>query len=347
MQLLARLYDHALGRGASDHPLVATSGDTGGAAVEAFRGREADLFVLFPEGRICEVQRRFMTTAADANVHALAIEGTFDDCQAIVKGLSMTTPFATGSTSPASTPSTSRASSPRWSTTSPPPRAGRANARWLRRAVRQLRRRLRGLCRQRMGLPINRIVVATNSNDILARALETGRYALREVTATSSPAMDIQLSSNFERLLFEAAIATPPVRTALACRAVAASSTFRRRRLPPSASCSRPAATARTRPATIVTTLNETGELIDPHTAVGLAAPRRKSATRRADVVLATAHPAKFPDAVAAASGVRPVLPDWLADLTKARSASPSLSIRQPSSESSSRQAVPREGAAA
>src|ERR1700742_5240136 len=208
MQLLARLMDHALAsRGERTTIVVATSGDTGGAAVEAFRGRSrADLFVLFPQGRVSDVQRRMTTTAADDNVHALAIEGTFDDCQAIVKGLFNHHAFR-------DQVRLSGVNSINWARIV-------AQAVYYFTAAVALGAPARkvaftvptgnfgdvyaGYVAQRMGLPIDRLVIATNVNDILARTLATGTYELRDVVPTTSPSMDIQVSSNFERLLFDA-----------------------------------------------------------------------------------------------------------------------------------------------
>src|SRR5712671_2715003 len=208
MQLLARLMDHVLAaRGERTTIVAATSGDTGGAAVEAFRGRaRADVFVLFPHGRVSDVQRRMMTTAADDNVHALAIEGTFDDCQAIVKGLFNHHAFR-------DRVALSGVNSINW-------------ARIVAQAVYYFtaavalgapHRKIAftvptgnfgdiyaGFVALGLGLPVQRLVIATNVNDILVRTLATGTYDLRDVTATASPSMDIQVSSNFERLLFDA-----------------------------------------------------------------------------------------------------------------------------------------------
>ena len=209
MQLLARLMDHVLSRRGERLTIIgATSGDTGGAAVEAFRDRRcADLFILFPEGRVSPIQQRQMTTAGAGNVHAIAIKGTFDDCQAIVKGMFGNRVFRESLPhQSASTRSTSPGSSRRSSTTS------------SRRRLSVRRRRkvaftvptgnfgdiYAGHAARQMGLPIERLVIATNVNDILSRTLETGRYELRGVVPTGSPSMDIQISSNFERLLFEA-----------------------------------------------------------------------------------------------------------------------------------------------
>jgi threonine synthase len=322
MQLLARLMDHALGqRGERTTIVVATSGDTGGAAVEAFAGRErADLFVLYPQGRISEVQRRMMTTAPDANVHAIAIEGTFDDCQALVKGLFNHHAFR-------DRVRLSGVNSINWArivaqvvyyftaaaTLGAPQRKAAFTV-----PTGNFGDIFAGYVAERMGLPIDRLVIATNVNDILVRTLVTGIYDLREVVATSSPSMDIQVSSNFERLLFEAA-----GRDSAQVRAWMASLAQSRR-----FSLSSPAlaniralfsadrADEEETAATIRTTLRETSRLVDPHTAVGLAVaekePRDPSIPM---IVLGTAHPAKFPDAVEAACGVRPALPDWLADL--------------------------------
>src|SRR5262245_50114237 len=207
MQLLARLMDHLLAQRGERATIVgATSGDTGGAAVEAFRGRDhVDVVVLFPHGRISEVQRRMMTTPADDNVHAIAVEGTFDDCQAIVKGLFNHHAFR-------DRVRLSGINSINWARivaqvvyyftaavalgaphrkvafTVPTGNFGDVFA---------------GYVASRMGLPVERLVVATNVNDILVRTLATGAYELRDVTATTSPSMDIQVASNFERLLFD------------------------------------------------------------------------------------------------------------------------------------------------
>jgi threonine synthase len=356
MQLLARLMDHTLtARGERTTVVVATSGDTGGAAVEAFRGRErTDLFVLFPAGRISSVQRRMMTTAADDNVHAIAIEGTFDDCQALVKGLfnhhafrdrvrlsgvnsinwarvvAQVVYYFTAAT-------TLGAPHRRVAFTVPTGNFGNIFA---------------GYVAERMGLPIDRLVIATNVNDILVRTLATGSYDVRDVVATSSPSMDIQVSSNFERLLFEAyGRDSAPVRTLMA--QLAQSRHF---------SLSTPALSAiralfnadradeEETAATIRTTLRETSRLVDPHTAVGLAVAEKEIRDPAMPmIVFGTAHPAKFPEAVEAACGVRPALPEWLADLFERRERVTTMPIDQGAIErfilAASRAA--REGAAA
>ena len=324
MQLLSRLMDEALtARGERTTIVVATSGDTGGAAVEAFRGRaRVDLFVLFPHGRISDVQRRMMTTVADDNVHTLAIEGTFDDCQAMVKGMFNHQAFR-------DQVRLSGVNSINWARivaqvvyyftaavalgsprrkiafTVPTGNFGDVYAGYV------------ALC---MGLPIDRLTVATNVNDILARTIATGAYELRDVVPTSSPSMDIQVASNFERLVFD--IYRRDGRVVRALMASLAQS----RRLALSASAlsalravfSADRADEDETAATIRTMLRETEQLIDPHTAVGIAVAEKEIRDQSIPmIVLGTAHPAKFPDAVEAASGVRPQLPEWLADLDR------------------------------
>jgi threonine synthase len=322
MQLLGRLIDHALNaRGEHTTIVVATSGDTGGAAVEAFRGRaRADLFVLFPQGRISEVQRRMMTTAGDGNVHALAIEGTFDDCQAIVKGMFNHHAFR-------DQVRLSGVNSINW-------------ARIVAQAVYYFtaavvlgapRRKVAftvptgnfgdiyaGYVAMSMGLPVDRLVIATNVNDILARTLATGAYEPRDVVATTSPSMDIQVASNFERILFDAG-----GRDARAVRSLMASLAQSRRFVLSGRSLAALRSTFSANradedetAAAIRTVLRETGQFIDPHTAVGIAVAEKETRDPAVPmVVLSTAHAAKFPDAVEAACGARPRLPDWLADL--------------------------------
>ncbi|MGC1778141.1 MAG: threonine synthase, partial [Xanthobacteraceae bacterium] len=324
MQLLARLMDHALvARRERRTIVVATSGDTGGAAVEAFRDRgQVDLVVLFPHGRISEVQRRMMTTAAAGNVNAIAIEGTFDDCQSIVKGLFNHHAFR-------DRVRLSGVNSINWARIV-------AQAVYYFTAAVSLGAPARkvaftvptgnfgdvyaGYVAQRMGLPIDRLVIATNVNDILARTLATGVYELREVVPTTSPSMDIQVSSNFERLLFDAG-----GRDASAVRALMGSlQQSRRFTLSAAALSAIRALFSADRAgedevaATIRTVKRETGNFVDPHTAVGIAvAEKEKRDAAVPMVVLSTAHAAKFPDAVEAACGARPPLPEWLSDLSQ------------------------------
>ena len=322
MQLLARMMDHALRlRGECTTIAVATSGDTGGAAVEAFRGcAQADVVVLFPHGRISDVQRRMMTSVPDANVHVLAIDGTFDDCQAIVKGMFNHHAFR-------DRVRLSGVNSINW-------------ARIVAQAVYYFtaavalggpRRKVAftvptgnfgdvyaGYVAQCMGLPIDRLVVATNVNDILTRTLAGGSYELREVMPTSSPSMDIQVSSNFERLLFEAYDRDAgAVRRLMASLAQSGSFALSVRALSAIRSFfTADRADEEETAATIRTLLKEAGYCVDPHTAVGIAVAEKEARDPAVPMVaLATAHPAKFPDAVEAACGFRPPLPEWLADL--------------------------------
>ena len=322
MQLLGRLMDQMLtSRGERTTIVVATSGDTGGAAIEAFRGRaRADLFVLFPQGRISDVQRRMMTTAEDDNVHALAIEGTFDDCQAIVKSMFNHHAFRDQAR-------LSGVNSINWA------RIVAQVVYYFTAAVAlgAPRRKVAftvptgnfgdvyaGYVALRMGLPIDRLVIATNVNDILARTLATGTYDLRGVVATSSPSMDIQVASNFERLLFDAyGRDGAPVRQLMASLDQARRFALSERALSGiRAVFSADRADEEETAATIRTVLRETGHFIDPHTAVGVAVAEKDTRDPSTPmVVLGTAHPAKFPDAVEAACGVRPALPQWLAEL--------------------------------
>lgn len=322
MQLVARLMDHALHqRGERTTVVVATSGDTGAAAIEAFRGRaQADVVVLFPHGRISDVQRRMMTTVEDPNVHAVAIEGTFDDCQGLVKAMFNHHSFR-------ERVRLSGVNSINWA------RIVAQIVYYFTAAVAlgAPRRKVAftvptgnfgdvfaGYAAARMGLPIERLTVATNVNDILARTFATGTYEVREVVPTTSPSMDIQVSSNFERLLFDAY-----GRDAQAVRALmgALTQSGRFSIAAPALSKMRELFTAERADedevaATIRALKREAGYCADPHTAVALAVAEKESRDPSVPmIVLSTAHPAKFPEAVQAACGARPELPDWLADL--------------------------------
>lgn len=322
MQLLARLMDRALGeRGQRATIVAATSGDTGGSAIEAFHASaNVDVVVLFPHGRVSDVQRRQMTTVAGENVHAVALEGTFDHCQALVKAMFNDHRFRDAQHLGA-------VNSINW-------------ARILAQVVYYFTAAVSlgaphrpvsfvvptgnfgdvyaGYVAKRMGLPIERLVVATNTNDILARTIETGRYEVRGVEPTTSPSMDIQVSSNFERLLFEAYGRDPEaVRRDMASLAQSGAFTIGadalaaiRRDFDASAASEAEGAE------TIAATLAESGYLLDPHTAVAMAvAARIPRDPAVPQVVLGTAHPAKFPDAVRAASGIHPPLPDHVAHI--------------------------------
>ncbi|MFC6049162.1 threonine synthase, partial [Methylobacterium hispanicum] len=208
MQLLGRLMDHVLRQRGSRATIVgATSGDTGSAAVEAFGGLDqVDIFILYPHGRVSEVQRRQMTSVAAPNVHALALDGTFDDCQNIVKALFQHADFA-------DSVKLSGVNSINWARVAAQVVYYFTSAVALGAPHRPVSFAvptgnfgdiLAGWVAKRMGLPIERLMIGTNANDILVRTLEHGAYELQGVTPTTSPSMDIQISSNFERLLFEA-----------------------------------------------------------------------------------------------------------------------------------------------
>lgn len=325
MQLIAAIYGVALeARDARLTVVCATSGDTGGAAVEALKGADrVDLVVLLPKGRVSEVQRRFMTASGATNVHPVLIDGDFDDCQALVKALFADKNFSTrASLSGVNSISWARivAQAAYYIAASqilggggpvhfvvPTGNFGNAFAGYVARA---------------MGAPVGRILIATNANDILPRTLASGRYARAAHSfATISPAMDIQVASNFERRVFEAlgrdADATRALYGAFAQAGgfdlpAAALADIR-------ADLGACAVSEDETRAAMRDTLRSTGELVCPHTAVALAAAAK--ADWRVDgpvVTLATAHPAKFPDTVEAVTGVAPRLPDAAAHVLHA-----------------------------
>lgn len=316
MQVLAGLIDRTLRKRNSRATIVgATSGDTGAAAIEAFRGMSAvDVFILYPEGRISEVQRRQMTTPTESNVHAIAVEGTFDDCQAMLKAMFNDLELR------------DRLSL-----------SGVNSINWARLMVQIVYyftgavgvgapdRRVTfsvptgnfgdifaGYVAMRMGLPIRRLIIATNVNDILVRTLETGRYEPREVSATSSPSMDIQVASNFERLLFElSGRDAGRVRELMDDLSKKGSFALNEAELKAfrgrfSAVSVDEAEMARA----MAETRAESRYVADPHTAVGIAASRRVPREKGvAMVTLATAHPSKFAEAVQKAIGGTPLEP--------------------------------------
>ena len=327
MQLLARLMDHVLAeRGRRATIVGATSGDTGGAAVEAFAGRDrTDIFVLFPHGRVSAVQQRQMTTSREKNVHALAIHGTFDDCQGLLKDMFNDHGFRDGI-------ALSGVNSINW-------------ARIMAQIVYYFSSALAlgapdravsftvptgnfgdifaGYAAKRMGLPVERLVIATNENDILARALATGEYRTGAVVATTSPSMDIQVSSNFERLLFEASgRSAETVRRYMGGLKQSGAFTIDAgplQRIREDFDAAR--ATAAQAAEAISSMLSGSGYLIDPHTAAAVHVARDTTPSGAPMVVLATAHPAKFPDAVRDACGVTPDLPSWLAGMMRRKEA--------------------------
>ncbi len=323
MQLLGRLMDHALkARGQRATIVAATSGDTGAAAIEAFRGLECvDVFILYPHLRVSDVQRRQMTTVDADNIHTIALEGTFDDCQAILKGLFNNHRFRDSL-------NLSGVNSINWA------RVVAQTVYYFTSAVTlgaphrpvsftvptgNFGDILAGYIAKRMGLPVERLVIATNENDILERTLASGVSEARRVEPTQSPSMDIQVSSNFERLLFDTC-----GRDAAAVRAMMAQQQQSGRFGIPAA----PLAAVRAEFDAFRT--GETGTskeisrvykdaayLLDPHTAVAVHAARKAlaKAPHVPMIALGTAHPAKFGDAVFKAAGVRAPLPPHLADL--------------------------------
>jgi threonine synthase len=321
MQLLVRLLDWSLERRQRHATLIcATSGDTGGAAVEAFKNSaRCRLFVFHPHGRVSEVQRRQMTTVNSPSVHNLAIEGNFDDCQAIVKALFADPEFR-------AKVNLSGVNSINW-------------ARLVAQAVYYVYAGLSlgapareasfcvptgnfgnvfaGYIAWKLGLPIERLIVATNANDILHRVLTIGRYERAGVTPTMSPSMDIEVSSNFERLLFDASGRDPAAVRKLMSKLNEKGSFALPRGM--AAEMARIFSSGRTDEkgtlAVIASAFAETGELLDPHTAVAYAVAVKTAIRSAPMVTLSTAHPAKFPDAVEKACGVRPELPARLAGL--------------------------------
>lgn len=319
MQLIGQMMQAALAKTGARITIVgATSGDTGSAAMEAFRGlANVDLFILYPHGRVSDVQRRQMTTPVEANVHALAMDGDFDDCQARVKDMFNDFDFRDGVRL-----------------------AGVNSINWARvlaqvvyyfSAAVSLGAPARpvsftvptgnfgdifaGYIARKMGLPIEQLVIATNQNDILDRAIKSGDYKTNGVKPSISPSMDIQVSSNFERALFDAygrdgtAVAALMDEMKIGGFSISQGALQMLRETFASGRCSE----EETR-ATITHAYATTGEVLCPHSAVGVKVAEEHLG-QVPMITLATAHPAKFPDAVEAAMGTRPALPDRMADL--------------------------------
>ncbi len=324
LQFLGRLLDHILEKRKENVVIIgATSGDTGSAAIAGCAGRASmQTFILHPKGRVSDVQRRQMTTVLDDNVHNIALEGTFDDCQDIVKALFGDVAFRDRYKLTA-------VNSINW-------------ARILAQVVYYFYAALAlgaparsvsfavptgnfgdiyaGTIAKRMGLPISQLIIATNRNDILPRCLKTGTYGMEKVVSTISPSMDIQVSSNFERLLFDLynrdgkAINELMTRFKADKKFTLSPSAFKRLQAEFTGASVSDADTMKT----ISDMYKATGELLDPHTAIGLAAGLRcRDNTASPLVVLATAHAAKFPDAVKKATGMHPALPAHLHDLAE------------------------------
>jgi threonine synthase len=316
MQLLGLLMDRALrNKGERATILAATSGDTGAAAVEAFKNSEAiELFVLFPDGRISPAQRRQMTTSGAANIHPVAVRGTFDDCQTIVKTLFNDHAFRDGYR-------LSAVNSINWARIMAQTVYYFTAAAALGSPQREVSFSVptgnfgdvfAGFVALKMGLPVERLIIATNSNDILARTLATGRYEPRPVIATASPSMDIQLSSNFERLLFEAAGRDAArIRTMMETFAASGSFALSETELSSIRGVFASTRVDEAQTAETIAALDRRSHyLADPHTAVGIAAAMRlKGQSSEPMIVLSTAHPAKFPAAIEAATGRLPEIP--------------------------------------
>ena len=320
MQLLGRMFDHVLKQDGRRITIVgATSGDTGSAAIEACRDRaQMDVVILHPQGRTSEVQRRQMTTVLSPNIANVAVDGTFDDCQDLVKSMFADAPFRQEMR-------LSAVNSINWARVAaqipyyvaaavalgspdrevafavPTGNFGNVLAAWAAR---------------RMGVPIARLVVGSNRNDILARFLNANDMRIDGVEPSLSPSMDIQVSSNFERLLFElldrdpaATAATMQRFRATGAMDVPDAAWHRARTLFHGFRLDDAGTTAEIR------RLDSRGYLADPHTAIGIAAGRAHACPHAPMVAVATAHPAKFPDAMETATGRRPPLPSRLADL--------------------------------
>ena len=320
MQLLGRMFDHVLGQHGRRVTIVgATSGDTGSAAIEACRDRpQLDVVILHPEGRTSAVQRRQMTTVLSRNIANIAVDGTFDDCQDLVKAMFADAPFREAM-------NLSAVNSINWARVAaqipyyvasalalggpdrevafsvPSGNFGNVMAAWAAR---------------RMGVPISRLVVASNRNDILTRFLDTNDMSVRTVEPSLSPSMDIQVSSNFERLLFELLDRDPTATAATMQRFRAtghmgvpdpawhrARTLFHGFRLDDEGTSAE------------IRRLDARGYLADPHTAIGIAAARALPCAHAPMIAAATAHPAKFPEAMQAATGRIPGLPPHMADL--------------------------------
>jgi threonine synthase len=322
LQVLGRLFDYILARRGERITIVgATSGDTGSAAIEACRGREAiEIFILHPKGRVSDIQRCQMTTVPEENVHNIAIEGTFDDCQDLVKEMFNDEEFR-------SRQNLSAVNSINWARIMAQVVYYVSSALSLGAPDRSIAYAVptgnfgdifAGYVASRIGLPIERLIIGTNTNDILTRFMETGAMDAKEVVPSLSPAMDIQVSSNFERLLFDLYGRDGRV-ISQAMTAFRESGTMtvtndvldKARKLFSAARLDDAGIKAQ-----IAATYKNSGMIVDPHTATGLHAAAACAPDPSVPVVaLSTAHPAKFPDAVEAAIGVRSSLPSNLADL--------------------------------
>jgi len=319
LQLIGQLFDYVLTQRNQRVMIVgATSGDTGSAAIDGVKGcKNVDIVILYPNGRVSDVQRRQMTTITSPNVHTVAVDGTFDDCQDLVKAMFNDAPFREAN-------SLSAVNSINWARVM-------AQTVYYFTALESLGRSasfsvptgnfgnvLAGWIAKQMGADIEKLIVGSNSNDILTRFFETHSMDMVPVVPTLSPSMDIQISSNFERLLFDMNDRDGAATTEQLNR-------FRqtgKMSVEPDQFAKWIAPTFRAHRANDEETLavmkriyGESGMLVDPHTAVGIASAEACAEPGVSTITLATAHPAKFPDAVKKATGVHPALPEHVADL--------------------------------
>ena len=319
LQLIGQLFDYVLTQRNQRVMIVgATSGDTGSAAIDGVKGcKNVDIVILYPNGRVSDVQRRQMTTITSPNVHTVAVDGTFDDCQDLVKAMFNDAPFREAN-------SLSAVNSINWARVM-------AQTVYYFTALETLGHSasfsvptgnfgnvLAGWIAKQMGADIDKLIVGSNSNDILTRFFETNSMDMVPVVPTLSPSMDIQISSNFERLLFDMNNRDGGATTEQLNR-------FRQTgklSVEPDQFAKWIAPTFRAHRANDAETLAvmkriyaDSGMLVDPHTAVGIASAEACAQPGVPTITLATAHPAKFPDAVKKATGVHPALPDHVADL--------------------------------
>ncbi len=326
LQLLGRLFDHFLAkRGRRIAVLGATSGDTGSAAIEACRDRSAiDIFILYPHGRVSDVQRRQMTTVPSQNVHAIAVDGSFDDCQDIVKALFNDLAFR-------DRVNLAAINSINWARIVAQTAYYAASAVAIGAPDRSVSFAVptgnfgnvfAGYVAKQMGLPINRFLIGTNRNDVISRFFNKGEMQLSPVEPSLSPSMDIQVSSNLERLLFElydrdgASLAGDLTRFRAESRFTLSSNALTAAR--------REFAAMRVTDDETIATMRQvfetTGQIVDPHSAIGLTAAQTLARPEDGPVIsLACAHPAKFPEAVIRATGVTPTLPPHLSGLMTAK----------------------------
>lgn len=321
MQLIGQMFEASLNRAGKRVTIVgATSGDTGSAAIDAFKGLDAvDVVILYPHGRVSEVQRRQMSTPDESNVHAVAMDGDFDDCQARLKDMFNDFEFRDAV-------SLAGVNSINWARVLAQVVYYFTSAVALGAPHRKISFTVptgnfgdifAGYVAKRMGLPIDRLVIATNQNDILHRTLHQGEHSKKGVTPSISPSMDIQVSSNFERLLFDLYDREGEAVAQLMSELGEGGFTLSQGALDrltaefDSGRCSEEETSAM-----IASMRDDTGEILCPHSAIAVKVAQEQRGDKATPmVILATAHAAKFPDAVEAACGIRPDLPPHMSDL--------------------------------